>query len=100
MAKSTFDQANLDPEFADTELYAHHVPVFSAGEMEGLTEAPGHLVEFQTLQIGQLGPGKRMGKDLVVAIEITLAFDQDGPAGRVKLGQRSDQPGLEGAVQG
>ena len=40
MAKSTFDQANLDPEFADTERYEHHVPVFSAGEIEGLTEAP------------------------------------------------------------
>ena len=40
MAKSTFDQANLDPEFADAERYEHHVPVFSAGEIEGLTEAP------------------------------------------------------------
>jgi ABC-type dipeptide/oligopeptide/nickel transport system permease subunit len=40
MAKSTFDRANMDPEFADTELYEHHVPVFSAGEIEGLTEAP------------------------------------------------------------
>ena len=40
MAKSTFDQANLNPEFADTERYEHHIPVFSAGEIEGLTEAP------------------------------------------------------------
>ncbi len=40
MAKSTFDQQNLDPEYFDTESYEHHVPVFSAGEIEGLTEAP------------------------------------------------------------
>ncbi len=29
-----------DPENYDTQLYEHHVPVFSAGEIEGLTEAP------------------------------------------------------------
>ncbi|MGA7758388.1 MAG: ABC transporter permease [Ilumatobacteraceae bacterium] len=40
MAKSTFDQENLDPEYFDSERYEHHVPVFSAGEVEGLTEAP------------------------------------------------------------
>ena len=40
MAKSTFDQENLDPDYFDTESYEHHVPVFSAGEIEGLTEAP------------------------------------------------------------
>lgn len=40
MAKSTFDQQNLDPEYFDTASYEHHVPVFSAGEIEGLTEAP------------------------------------------------------------
>ncbi len=40
MAKSTFDEQNLDPEYFDTERYEHHVPVFSAGEIEGLTEAP------------------------------------------------------------
>ena len=40
MAKSTFDQQNLEPEYFDTESYEHHVPVFSAGEIEGLTEAP------------------------------------------------------------
>ena len=40
MAKSTFDQQNLDPEYFDTDSYEHHVPVFSAGEIEGLTEAP------------------------------------------------------------
>ena len=40
MAKSTFDQENLEPDFYDTERYEHHVPVFSAGEIEGLTEAP------------------------------------------------------------
>lgn len=36
----TFDQENLDPEYADTQTYEHHVPVFSGGEIEGLTEAP------------------------------------------------------------
>jgi len=40
MAKSTFDEENLDPEYFDTERYEHHVPVFSSGEIEGLTEAP------------------------------------------------------------
>jgi hypothetical protein len=65
-------------------IYTQRIGHFPWVAQPLLQQAPGHLVEFQALHVGQLGPGKRMGKDLVVAIEIALAFDQDGPAGRVK----------------
>ena len=64
-----------------------------------LQQALGYIVKFQAFQIGQLGPGEGMGEHLVESIEIALAFNQYGPASRVKIGQRSDQPGLECAVQ-
>jgi len=81
--------------FVHTQGVCHFAGVFEPLLQQG----PGHFVNIQPLQIGQFDPLEGVGKHLVEAVEIALAFHQDRPAGRVKIVQRSDQTGLERAVQ-
>jgi hypothetical protein len=51
---------------------------------------PGQVIQLYP-HVGQFGPFKMVGKNLIVQVEIALAFHQDGPGGGVELVQLSNQ---------
>ena len=70
----------VDPQ-GSASSFGSSQPLFQQG--------PGDVVQLEPLQIGQLGPLEMVGEDLVVEVEIALAFDQDGPGGGVEVVSRN-----------
>ena len=63
-------------------------------------QGAGQFIDFEPSGIGQFGPFEVVGEDLVVQVEVALAFDQDGARSRVKVVQGLDQALGQRLVQG
>jgi hypothetical protein len=64
-----------------------------------LEEGPGHLVQLRQGRILQVHPPEGLGEDLVIAVEIALAFHQNGPGGHVEIVEGTHEAQMEGLLE-